>query len=92
MMLLRFASTLSLGVLTALLWSPGFALACSVCQAGTSDNRFEFIATTALLTFLPLILIGGGVWGLRRRYLALANQPAPDESTPRIPVAPPSAE
>jgi len=54
------------------------ASACAVCQGGTSDNRLEFILTTALLTFLPLAAIGGVVWHLRRRYLALADQPRSD--------------
>ena len=62
------------------------ALACSVCQGGTADNRIEFILTTALLTFLPLLLIGGVVYGLRRRYLSLARQEV-DEAVQRIPRA-----
>lgn len=72
--LLPAAATL----LAALMASPGAALACSVCQGGTSDNRVEFIATTAFLTFLPLGMIGGLIWYLRRRYLALASQPPSD--------------
>ena len=64
--------------------SPGLARACSVCLGGTADNRIEFILTTALLTFLPLGLIGGVVYGLRRRYLSLAQQHA-SEDVPSIP-------
>ena len=67
----------------ALLASPRLAVACSVCQGGTSDNRIEFILTTALLTFLPLLLIGGIIYGLRRRYLSLAQQDLA-EDVPRI--------
>jgi len=64
--------------------SPSVVLACSVCQGGTADNRIEFILTTALLTFLPLGLIGGVIFGLRRRYLSLAQQETRDD-VPRIP-------
>ena len=71
--------------------APASAWACSVCQGGTSDNRIEFILTTALLTFLPLGLIGGVVWGLRRRYLSLAQQ-EPREDVPRVPAAADRAE
>lgn len=63
---------------------PGLARACSVCLGGTADNRIEFILTTALLTFLPLGLIGGLVYGFRRRYLSLARQ-EPSEDVPSIP-------
>ena len=73
-------------ILTVAGLAPSAALACAVCAGGTSDNRIEFILTTALLTFLPLGLIGGVIWYLRRRYLALANQP-PSDATPRLPRA-----
>ena len=63
--------------------APQAAIACSVCQGGTADNRIEFIATTAFLTFLPLALIGGVIYGLRRRYLSLAQQETRDD-VPRI--------
>jgi hypothetical protein len=63
--------------------APHAAIACSVCQGGTADNRIEFIATTAFLTFLPLALIGGVIYGLRRKYLGLAHQETRDDG-PRI--------
>ena len=52
----------------ALVLAPEIAAACSVCFSGRSDEtRVAFIATTALLTALPLLLIGTLVWWLRRR-------------------------
>ena len=54
--------------------TPGASVACSVCGGGTADNRIEFILTTALLTFMPMLLIGSIVYGLRRKYLSLAQQ------------------
>ena len=44
--------------------------ACPNCIA-QSDNRFEFIVTTAFMTALPLLLIGTGLWALRRRLLRM---------------------
>jgi MYXO-CTERM domain-containing protein len=58
------AAAQALGMLAA----PRIVHACSVCSAGTDDeSRTAFILTTAFLTFLPLILVGGLVWWLRRR-------------------------
>ncbi len=56
----------------AILLAPDIAAACSVCFSGRSDEtRVAFIATTALLTALPLLLIGSLVWWLRRRALQI---------------------
>lgn len=64
----RLASLIAL----AILWSPQFASACSVCMTGkTDETRVAFIVTTAFLTFLPLGMIGGFVWWLRRRAFAM---------------------
>lgn len=53
-------------------WSPEISHACSVCSAGREDeNRLAFILTTVFLTFLPLGMIGGFVFYLRRRHLQL---------------------
>ena len=55
-------------VAAAVVLSPRVALACSVCSAGRDDEtRAAFIATTGFMTLLPLVLIGGLVWWLRRR-------------------------
>ena len=64
--------------------TPRAVLACSVCQGGTADIRIEFFLTTAFLTFLPMLLVGGIIYGLRRRYLSLAQQDTRDD-VPRIP-------
>ena len=57
---------------TFLLLAPRVSLACSVCMSGREEaNRAAFIGTTALLTVLPLIIIGGTVWYLRKRARAL---------------------
>ena len=65
--------------LAAALWllAPGAAWACSVCSAGRDDEtRVAFLATTGLLSVLPLLLVGGLVWWLRRRARELAGAQA----------------
>ena len=50
------------------LFAPELAQACAVCGAGQKeDTRLAFILTTAFMTFLPLSMMGGAVWWLRRR-------------------------
>ncbi len=44
-------------------------LACAVCFDATEANRWAFIFTTVFLSLLPLTMIGGGVWYLRRKAL-----------------------
>ncbi len=49
---------------------PGDALACAVCfQAKSDASRVAFIATTAAMTFLPLVVIGGVAWWVRRQVV-----------------------
>jgi hypothetical protein len=48
---------------------PGFAEACAVCSAGREDEtRTAFIVSTAGMTLLPLLLVGGLVLWLRKRF------------------------
>jgi len=75
----------NVGVLM-LLAAPRLADACSVCQGGTINNRAEFISTTAFLTFMPLLMIGGIALYVRRRYVRLSQQP-PVEGVPRVRIA-----
>ncbi len=56
----------------ALVITPQVASACAVCTAGRDDETVAaFLGTTAFLSVLPLALIGGFVWWLRRRIRAL---------------------
>jgi hypothetical protein len=58
-------------------WLPRIAQACYVCMSGRNDDtRRAFLATTGLLTVLPLVLVGGLVWWLRRRSRQLEEQDA----------------
>jgi hypothetical protein len=59
------------------------AAACAVCTGGQTDQvRYAFLWTTGLLSALPLGLIGGVVWFVRRRARELAAKRAqPAEAT-----------
>lgn len=68
------------GALTFLL--PSAAQACYVCMSGREDDvQLAFILTTVLLSLLPLGLIGGAVWWLRRRLREM------ERDAPRRPLA-----
>jgi hypothetical protein len=55
---------LTASLLTA---APASALACPVCAlVGTSNNTWAYQAMTAMLTLLPLAMIGALVWWLAR--------------------------
>ena len=43
------------------------AHACPTCASPLEENRQAFVDTTILLTVLPLAMIGGFVWWLRRK-------------------------
>ena len=57
-------------VCLVLLALPGAAEACAVCfQAKTDATRVAFIASTAAMTFLPLAVVGGVAWWVRRKFV-----------------------
>ncbi|MDH3622880.1 MAG: hypothetical protein OES69_16195 [Myxococcales bacterium] len=51
------------------------ARACPSCASPLEENRQAFVDTTILLTFLPLIMIGGFIWWLRRKARQLESPP-----------------
>jgi hypothetical protein len=59
-------SVLALALL-ALVAFPDTAEACAVCFDSSEENRQAFIATTAFLTLLPLGMVTGAGFWLRRR-------------------------
>ena len=70
-MLRHLATTIAASLV---LFAPSLVWACTVCLGGETNNREEFIGTTALLTFLPLMLIGGVIYGLVRRARRLEQE------------------
>lgn len=58
------------GLAVALVLLPGAAHACSVCfQSQSGATRVAFIASTAFMTFLPLAVVGGVAFWVRRRFV-----------------------
>lgn len=49
----------------AVLLAPAPALACAACAAGADSNRVFFIMTM-VMSVLPLLLIGAGLWWIAR--------------------------
>jgi|GEM_PF-4240855 len=43
------------------------ALACTVCGFGNDPAKGAFLATTGIMTFVPLIMLGATVWYVWRR-------------------------
>ena len=50
------------------------ASACPVCFQSGGEERFAFYGTTALLTFLPLMFVGGAIFFLRKRFLKMQQE------------------
>lgn len=61
--------------------SPTSAFACAVCFDANDESRQAFINMTALLSLLPLGIIGGTIFYLWRRARALdaEDRPQPAE-------------
>lgn len=58
---------------------PEAASACAACTGGqTEETRYAFLWTTGFLSVLPLGMLGGVVWWLRRRARELAAREAVD--------------
>ncbi|MBC2605146.1 hypothetical protein [Pelagicoccus albus] len=49
------------------LWT-ATAQACSVCVVSNDESRAAYYATTAFLSFLPLMMIGGVVYYIFKKY------------------------
>jgi hypothetical protein len=75
-----------------LLLAPRLSLACSVCMSYRKEaSQWAFIGTTIGLSLLPVSLIGGTIWWIRRRLRQLEQEEAarrlaslrPDALAPR---------
>ncbi len=63
-------------VAAAIVCAPGPGYACAVCLSATDEYREAFTLTTAILTALPLLMIGSLVFWLRRRFLRQERESA----------------
>jgi hypothetical protein len=58
------------------------AHACPSCASPLEENRQAFVDTTIFLTLLPLAMIGGFVWWVRRRSRAIELEQKPAIAVP----------
>lgn len=60
---------------------PSLADACMVCTGGNTEaSQWAFIWTTAFMSVLPPLMIGGLVWWIRRLARQRAEQDARAEA------------
>ena len=59
----------------AVAWLADLAYACPSCASPLEENRQAFVDTTVFLTVVPLMMMGGFIWWLRRRIRAMDDAP-----------------
>ncbi|MGB8329923.1 MAG: hypothetical protein WCE62_07330 [Polyangiales bacterium] len=63
----RLHSACVTAVTVALAWGADLAYACPSCTSPLEENRQAFVDTTIFLTLVPLLMIGGFIWWIRRK-------------------------
>ncbi|MGB8224343.1 MAG: hypothetical protein WCF10_17260 [Polyangiales bacterium] len=56
-------------------WAADIAYACPSCASPLEENRQAFVDTTIFLTVVPLAMIGGFIWWIRRRTREIDAMP-----------------
>ena len=59
----------------AVAWAANLAYACPSCASPLEENRQAFVDTTVFLTVVPLMMIGGFIWWLRRKIREMDDAP-----------------
>jgi hypothetical protein len=59
----------------AVAWAADLAYACPSCASPLEENRQAFVDTTVFLTVVPLMMIGGFIWWLRRKIREMDDVP-----------------
>ena len=68
--------------LLLLLQTAAPVLACPVCFSANKKSRTAFLVTTGLLSTMPWMIIGGGVFWYKRRMRELDKESGDEESLP----------
>jgi len=58
------------------------ALACPVCFSANKKSRTAFLVTTGLLSTMPWMIIGGGVFWYKRRLREMNEESGDEASLP----------
>ena len=61
-------------LLLGLFLQSNVANACSACFSANENTRIAYYATTAFLSFLPLVMLGILAWWLRRFFQSIEIQ------------------
>ena len=72
---MRVARASVAAAVVALAWVADLAYACPSCASPLEENRQAFVDTTVFLTVVPLMMMGGFIWWLRRRIRAMDDAP-----------------
>lgn len=56
-------------------WAVDVAYACPSCASPLEENRQAFVDTTIFLTVVPLAMIGGLIWWIRRKAREMEGRP-----------------
>jgi hypothetical protein len=81
---MRLARASVAAAVVAAAWAADLAYACPSCTSPLEENRQAFVDTTVFLTVVPLMMMGGFLWWLRRKIRAMdgAVEIAMHESLP----------
>ena len=72
---MRLARVSVAAAAVAVAWLADLAYACPSCASPLEENRQAFVDTTVFLTVVPLMMMGGFIWWLRRRIRAMDDAP-----------------
>ena len=72
---MRLARVSVAAAAVAVAWLADLAYACPSCASPLEENRQAFVDTTVFLTVVPLMMMGGFIWWLRRRIRAMEDAP-----------------
>jgi hypothetical protein len=72
---MRLARTFVAVSTVAAAWAADLAYACPSCASPLEENRQAFVDTTIFLTVVPLVMMGGFVWWIRRKTRELDETP-----------------
>jgi hypothetical protein len=73
--MIRLARTCVTVGAVAVGWAADLAHACPSCASPLEENRQAFVDTTVFLTVVPLMMIGGFIWWLRRKTREINDAP-----------------
>jgi len=71
----RLARACGAAAAVALAWAANLAAACPSCASPLEENRQAFVDTTIFLTVVPLMMMGGFIWWLRRKTREIDDEP-----------------